>query len=248
MSERLEVSPENHSRQATVRRLLGRAGVCLAGGALMAAPYAAVSSLSHAEVRDDLGPVPASVKLAPGHSAIDLGVLGSVYDESLTGAGIGLNIEVDGPPSILESIDTNNPDRLVKPFGALYQDPTGAIEGYRVAMEREIKRELLTTELRTTAALSTLAFIIASLGSNVPSRERKRYLAATFGGISMLSVLASADMFHQWQEEHAYPAVTYPITAISSPEPGTVTASNRLLASIIDRAAPLIEEQRERND
>ena len=247
MSEKLGKSPENNSRWAG-RRLLGRAALSLAGGALIAAPFAVASSISNAEVRDDLGPVPTSIGLAPGYSAVDFGVLGTVYDESLASAGLGLQIEIDGPPSVFESIDTNNPARVVKPLTALYQDPSSAIEGYKTAIEREIRHELLTTELRTAAALGALAFILTSFGGQMSPRERKRYLAATFGGMSVLSILAGAHALNEWQQDNTLPAESYAVTALSGNEHGAITASNPLLAGIIDRAAPLIEEQKQRNE
>jgi predicted phosphodiesterase len=247
MSEQLEVLPENRSRSA-VRRLLGRAGVCLAGGALMAAPYSIANSISNAEVRDDLGLVPTTVSLAPGYSAVDIGILGTVYDESLTRGGIGLRAEIDGPPSIFESIDTNNPTKVVKPLAALYQDPSSAVEGYRSAIEREIRHELFTTELRTAAALGALAFVLTSFGGHMSSNERRRYMLATFGSMSVLSMLAGAHVISEWQQDNTISTENYAVTALSEDEYGTVVASNPLLASIINRAAPLIEEQKQRNE
>lgn len=246
MSEKLGVQHETQSVQMA-RRLLGRAALSLTGGALIALPFSLASSLDRAEVYDELGPVPSRISLAPGHTSLDLGPAGSLYSDSLTGHNIGLDVEVVEPPQLLESINSNNPNRLVQPFAAFYQDPANAAEGYEEAMKRELRREFILTELQTGAALSALAFLITSFGSDLSPGKRKRFVSATFGGLGLLSTLASYQTYNHWVNESEKPASVYDITALSSPELGTVTASNPLLAKVINHATPFIKEQRERS-
>lgn len=245
MSEKLGVQHETESVYMA-RRVLGRAALSLAGGALIALPFSLASSLDRAEVYDELGPIPSRISLAPGHTSLDLGPAGSLYSDSLTGHNIGLNVEVVEPPQLLESINSNNPNRLVQPFAAFYQDPSNAAEGYEEAMKRELRHEFITTELQTGAALSALAFLITSFSGNVAPGRRKQFIAATFGGLGLLSSLASYQTYDHWASENEMSADQYSITTLSGTGLGPVTASNPLLAKVINNATPFIKEQRER--
>lgn len=230
------------------RRILGRASVSIAGGLFVAAPFSLATALDHAEAKDDVGPLATTVTLSPGHSSADLGVLGSLHNDSLTSHGIGVQVEVDRPPELIGAVNTNNPSQLLRPFAALYQDPAGAMEGYKEAVLTDFRHELLKTELGAGAALAAFAFMIMSIGSELSPKHRKQLLYGTFGSTALISSLAGHQIFNHWQQENALPSETYPVASLDSSKFGQVVANNQTLAELIDNAAPIITKQKEREE
>jgi hypothetical protein len=225
-----------------------RAAASLTGGLLAALPFTAAYAISNTEVHDDVGALPATVSLAPGHSSVDTGFGGKLYNDNFANhtIGIGADIQIEGPPNDLSGLVSGNPKEAIIPFVGLYQKPNEAAKGYEQALVHELKDELLRTELGGGLAAGALLFTIATAARELSPRRRKQLLAYGIGGLTIISSLEGNLEHQQWLQKHQEPAQTYPIAGTEDTTLEGTVADNELLTMGIGRVVPFIQQEKER--
>jgi predicted phosphodiesterase len=231
-----------------IRRVLGKAGLLAAGSIIAAAPYSAMQSLTQSEVRDDVATVPSTLSFSPNHSSVSTGLIaGTIYDDgSFTKYGIGVSVDLDQPPTGLQSLDSVTISTVAQPFIDFYRDPTVAFEGNRSALFEETKDNARKTELLLGGALFVSGAGILYLARELPSKRRKQLASALFGTAFTASSLLSFSLYESWQDENALPEQTFAINGLQDTVLEGSTADTSFTAKAIAGIVPFYKVQAQR--
>lgn len=217
------------------------------GGALAALPVATIDGLTHTRVHDDVGIVPATLSLVPGHSALATGLLGgTIYDSDFTRHGLGMKIALNGPPGNLAKIHSlNSPEltRITKVYTSMFQHPETIRAGYTDAIADALTSTVLRSWLVTGGALAVVAFLISGL---VRRADARRVTAGTLGALMLLSGGYSVHAYLGWQRANTVPEPTYNIDRLDGTPLQNAVADNETTAALIDGAIPLAEQEIDR--
>ncbi|HET7385328.1 MAG TPA: hypothetical protein VFJ19_01540 [Nocardioidaceae bacterium] len=229
--------------KALVLRIAG----CIVGGAIAALPLAIIEGLTTTRVEDDVGIVPVTLSLQPGHSSLATGLIaGTIYDADLTSHGLGMKIEANGPPADLGSIHSlESPQlkRISKLYTSMFQHPEEIRAGYSDAISSALTRNLLLMELEAGGAIALVAFVVSGLGGGA---RIKRTTAGTLGALMVLSTGYSVHVYLDWQAENAVPDATYKIGILAGTPLENAVTDSKTTALLIDGVIPLAQAEIER--
>lgn len=217
------------------------------GGAFAAVPLATIFGLTETHVKDDVGIIPATLSLEPGFSSLETGLLGgTIYDRDLTRQGLGMKIQLNGPPANLGKIHSlASPEfkRVAKVYTSMFQHPDDIRAGYSHAIENALTSNVLRFELEAGGALAIIAFLVSGL-----SREGgwKRMTAGTVGALMLLSAGFSIHRYAQWQQANQIPQPTYRIDLLAGTPLENVVVDNKTTAALIDGVIPLARQEIQR--
>lgn len=218
----------SESRIERARRTLGRLALHVAGGAIAALPLAAAYGLTQAEVKDHSGALPVTITTAPGHSALDLGFLGTAYDEDADYLGVGAQVKLDGPPAGLSQLADGDTRVLTQAFAGIYQNPEATIEGYGSALFESMKDNAVDAELVAGLTFSLISF----LRDRRNNYETRRIVGATLAGTLVASSGLATFLTVDWQQDHSMPEKTYAIQGIDASRVDGAVADNPVLATL----------------
>lgn len=233
-----------HSRIERARQTLGRLALHALGGTIIALPLAATYGLTHAEVKDHAGVLPVTVTAAPGHSSLDMGILGTIYKKDAANGYVGANIEVEGLPSGLERLKDGDARAFAEPFIGIYQNPDATAEGYGYALAQSMKDEAVKAELLVALEVALLGFL-ADRASQFKSR---RVLKFSMVGASVVSLSLSVVLLEDWKQSHTIPEATYEINGIDQSWADGVVASSPEMANVGKQAITILEDIKTRED
>ncbi|MGH3445701.1 MAG: hypothetical protein ACRDPB_10040 [Nocardioidaceae bacterium] len=220
---------------------------CVIGGAIAALPLAIIEGLTTTRVEDDVGIVPVTLSLEPGHSSLATGLLaGTIYDADLTSHGLGMKIETNGPPANLDSIhslDSPQLKRIAKLYTSMYQHPEEIRAGYTEAISSALTRNVLLMELEAGGAIAVVAFVVSGLGGGA---RLKRTTAGTLGGLMLLSTGYSVHVYLDWQAENAIPDATYKIGILAGTPLKNAVTDSQTTSLLVDGVIPLAKAEIQR--
>lgn len=229
------------------RQKLGKAGLCVAGCVLAAAPTSLIYSLTQTEVKDDVATIPSTLSFAPDRTVIETGTTGTIYGNGeFTNHGVGVAIDVEQPPVGLQDINTKDANSLVQPFVDFYQDPRAAVEGNRAALMSEAKQNFIRSEAIFGSILVTGAGGLIILTRELPSRRRKQLIGGFFAAASLASFMNASQLYSDWQSEYALPEQTFPINGTEGTQIEGFSTNNPTTSQALSSAAPFIKNQIDR--
>jgi hypothetical protein len=233
------------------QRLAWHVVACLLGGLVAALPVATVHALTATQVHDDVGIVPATLRLAPGHSAVQTGLLGgTIYDTDLTRYGFGITVTLDGPPANLGQIHSLASPQLKKSekvYASMFDHPGSLRAGYADAIGKAITGNFSRMEVAAGLSLGTAAFLISLLsGSTAPRRTS----VVALGALLLLSAGYSIHRYLDWRQDNAVPTPTYPVEILRGTALVNARADNQTTPALLDTLVPLAEAElrREREE
>jgi hypothetical protein len=227
------------------RREVRRVGASVLGGFILGLPLAAMHSVSHTEVNDNIATIPSKLSLAPSESRIESGLLfGTVYDDGrFSKYGMGVAINIQEPPAMIEDISETSPEALLQPFINYYSQPSLALEGSRDTLVTELKSNFKQSELLHGSGLSVAVFTLLSLTQHLSTRKRLLALSPLLA----MSVGGTVSEYNEWQNEYKIPQ-TYAISGIQDTNLSGLKTNSPTTAQLIDLAVPYIQRQVERLD
>lgn len=228
----------SESRVKRARRTLGRMALHVAGGAIAAMPLAAAYGITHAEVKDHSGALPVTITAAPGHSALDLGFLGTAYNEDADYFKIGAHVKLDGPPAGLSQLANGDTSALTQAFTGIYQNPDATIEGYGSALFESVKDNAIDAELIVGFTFSLISF----WRDRRNKFESRRIIGATLAGTLVASSGLATLLTVDWQHDHSLPEKTYPIKGIDASWVEGTVADNPVLATLGKQVIQKLEQ------
>lgn len=251
MSEVNQASAEQ-ARLATWQKIaLGGIGCALAGAGA-ALPLAATHTITESVVHDDAGPIPTDISLAPGHSEIDFGIAGKLYNQDLTAHGLGMDVKITGPPSLLSTIASGKSPQVnttVKQYADFYGNPRQVKTGYQDALNRELRSNFWSRELELGLPLMA-GFGIVALAS-YKKLETRQARVITYGAIGS-ALLATYGLgalnYHDWHDRDRLveTAPAYSLSNFAGTKLAKTYADNPLLAAIINNGKRIYDQEVQR--
>ncbi|HET8602168.1 MAG TPA: metallophosphoesterase [Segeticoccus sp.] len=213
-------------------------------------PVATVYGLTATELKDDFGFVPATLSIKPGYSALDTGLLGTIYDSDYTQHGLGMQIKLDGLPGNLQQIhgvDSPELKNIGKAYSSMFQRPNELRSGYTNAMTDAVMGNALTMELEAGAVLATIAFVVSTL-SGAAMHSTRRTVVVTAGLLVVLSGGYTAHRYVEWTSTNQIPAPTYGIGVLDGTPLKNAVVDNKTTAELVDGIVPLAQAQISREE
>jgi len=225
------------------RREVRRVVASVLGGFVLGLPLAAMHSVSHTEVDDNIATIPSKLSLAPSESRIESGLLfGTIYDDGrFSKYGVGVAINIQEPPAIIQGISETSPEAFLQPFIDYYSQPSLALEGSRDTLVTELKSNFKQSELLLGSGLSLATFTLLSLTQNLSTRKRLLALSPLFA----MSAGGAASEYNEWHNDYKIPE-TYAISGIQNTKLDGLKTNSPTTAQAIDLAVPYIQRQTER--
>jgi hypothetical protein len=221
--------------------------VCLLGGLVAALPAATLYALTATRVHDDVGIVPATLRLTHGHSALQTGLLGgTIYDSDLTRFGLGMTVTLDGPPGDLGKIHSLASPELKKAekvYTSMFDHPASIKAGYTDALVKAVTRTFVRAEIATGLSLGAAALLIAGLAG---AGAERRTALVSLGALLLLSVGYSVHRYVEWKGANAAPTPTFPIGMLAGTRLSDARADNQTTATLIDNIVPLAQRELQR--
>jgi predicted phosphodiesterase len=216
------------SRGALWRGLL-RALVTTVIAALLAAPFALVWGIAHAEVEDYLGPHQVSFATNfSGEAAVDLGPIGNAFLPS-PAAPVGVTVTVGSVGTAASTLNSLFSQQTLAAYVSLYQEPELAVEAIVEQLEVDILLEGLELE-----ALLLVAFALWRLRGQLLSPWVARGFTRRRTAVVYVAVLAL--VLGSILAPSAPEGTRIPVTIANGSRFASVSVDSRVLADLLDRS------------
>ena len=201
---------------------------CGFAGFIATAPSSVSQTLTNTTVHDKSGPIPSNISFEPGKSQLDLGPLGSLYNDDLTRFNIGLEIDTTQPPSLLDYVisgENTESQQTLSQITGFYGQPDEILDSYQAAATDEVAKNFIKNEIILGLGATGLIGIVL-----VSSREKYKRIAtaSAIGVIAISSTGVAALRLNEWSNENQQPSQVYTITTFNN----TVSNSSVLAAAL----------------
>ena len=227
----LTVLARRAARVRTRRDLLGdvaRGLLVTVAAALLAAPFAAVWGIGHAEVEDYLGPHQVSfASNFSGEVQVDLGPLGSAYVPSPVDP-VGVRVVVGSVGTATTTLNGLFSQETLAAYVSLYEDPQLAVEAVVDRLQLDALLEGAKVE-----ALLLVAFAVWRLRSHLLSPWVVRTVTPRRAAVAYLAVLVL--VLGSVLAPRAPQGSRIPVAPSMGSRFASVSVDSRVLADLLDR-------------